>query len=186
MMTPRHMSAVMEIENDSYQHPCLEKVFRPGAPNRIRMVAKLPGSLVGGGRVIGYMVYELDKLRIDILNFTVARDMRRLGVGTYMVQTLVEIVERKTNARTHISVEVDEYDLPAQLFWRVCGFRAVSIIHDAFEKTSGDVYVIEYRQDQARQMPIFGGVNRIKRSDEGGSFWERPTWSNRIASFYRP
>ena len=42
-----------------------------------------------GERVLGFMIYELHKTRLHLLNFAVANDARRRGVGSQMVDKLI-------------------------------------------------------------------------------------------------
>ena len=47
------------------------------------------------------------------------------------------------NAR--ILLEVRETNLPAQVFFRSHGFRAVSVLRDFYEDTTEDAYLMQYR-----------------------------------------
>ena len=62
------------------------------------------------------MIYELHKTRLHILNFAVAAEMPRQGIGTQMVDKLVG--KLSSQRRTRITLEVRETNLPAQFFFR--------------------------------------------------------------------
>ena len=47
--------------------------------------------------------------------------------------------------RSRILLEVRETNLAAQLFFRKCGFRAVSVLRDFYEDTTEDAYLMQYR-----------------------------------------
>ena len=47
--------------------------------------------------------------------------------------------------RNRITLEVRETNLPAQLFFRQCGFRAVSVLREFYEDTPEDAYLMLYR-----------------------------------------
>ena len=46
-------------------------------------------------------------------------------------------------------LEVRETNLPAQLFFRQLGFRAVSVLRDFYEDTTEDAYLMQYRHTAA-------------------------------------
>ena len=67
-------------------------------------------------QIVGFMIYELHKTRLHVLNFAVARQYRRLGVGTQMLEKLVAKLSHQRRSR--ILLEVRETNLAAQLFFR--------------------------------------------------------------------
>ena len=89
------------------------------------------------------MVYELNKTRLHVLNFAVAPDCRRSGVGSRMLAKLIG--KLSSQRRTRIVLEVRETNLPAQLFFRENGFRAVSVLRNYYEDTPEDAYTMQYR-----------------------------------------
>ena len=72
-MIRRDMAEVLEIEQDGFEFPWIEEDFLRCLRQRncIGMVAE------HGERVVGFMIYELHKTRLHILNFAVASDVRR-------------------------------------------------------------------------------------------------------------
>jgi len=94
-------------------------------------------------RVVGFMIYELHKARIHVLNFAVAPPFRRKGVGSQMIAKLIG--KLSTQRRSRIALEVRETNLDAQLFFRSNGFRAVSVLHSYYDDTPEDAYVMQYR-----------------------------------------
>ncbi|MEM8494606.1 MAG: GNAT family N-acetyltransferase, partial [Planctomycetota bacterium] len=80
-MIRRDMTEVLGIEKESFEFPWLEEDFIRclRQRNRIGMVADQ------GERVVGFMIYELHKTRLHILNFAVAASARRQGVGEQMI-----------------------------------------------------------------------------------------------------
>ena len=75
-------------------------------------------------QVAGFMIYELHKSRLHVLNFAVHEDHRRRGVGTQMLEKLVG--KLTDDRRTRILLEVRERNLDAQLFFKAANFRAIS------------------------------------------------------------
>ena len=78
------MPEVLAIEKECFEYPWSEDDFvnclRQG--NCIGMVAE------HDDRVVGFMIYELHKTRIHVLNFVVAKDCQRQGVGRQMIAKL--------------------------------------------------------------------------------------------------
>ena len=111
-------------------------------------------------RVVGFMIYELHKNRLHILNFAVHRDFQRRRVGEQMVGKLISKLSHQR--RNRIMLEVRETNLAAQLFFRKVGFRAVSVLRDFYDDTVEDAYLMEFR---IRQSELVGDVpnNRISR-----------------------
>ena len=132
------MPAVLDIENASFEFPWSEDVFIGclRQRNNIGMVVTM------GSSVVGYFIYELCKTRIHVLNFAVHPAFRRQGVGRAMVEKL----RGKLGVhRTKISLEVRETNLAAQVFFRSCGFMAISVLKDFYEDTDEDAYLMQLR-----------------------------------------
>lgn len=151
----RDMAETLAIESESFEFPWLEEDFIRCLRQRatIGMVAEYEN------RVAGYMFYELAKTRIHVLNFAVAREYRRRGVGTQMVSKLIG--KLSDQRRTRIVLEVRETNLAAQQFFRSCGFRATSILPDHYEDTPEDAYLMQYRWRPERK-PVVIPSNRFR------------------------
>lgn len=155
-MIRRDMPEVLEIEGRSFEFPWCEDDFIRCLRQRncIGMVAEHED------RVVGFMIYELQKTRIHVLNFAVAPGFRRRGVGVQMASKLVG--KLSSQRRTRICLEVRETNLAAQLFFRQMGFRAVSVLRSFYEDTPEDAYLMQFRFD-AEAMPVVLPMNRITR-----------------------
>ena len=155
-MIRRDMPEVLGVERESFEFPWLEEDFIRCLRQRncIGMVAEHEDL------VVGFMVYELHKSRIHILNFGVGSDYRRLGVGTQMVDKL--LAKLSAQRRNRLMLEVRETNLPAQLFFRENGFRAVAVLKDYYEDTPEDAYVMQHRY-HAEQSVAALPINRITR-----------------------
>jgi ribosomal-protein-alanine N-acetyltransferase len=138
-MIRRDMPEVLAIESDSFEFPWCENDFLRCLRQRncIGMVAERDN------KVVGFMIYELHKSRLHILNFAVSSRYRRAGVGTQMISKLVG--KLSTERRNRILLEVRETNLPAQLFFRSSGFRAVSVLRQFYEDTPEDAYLMQFR-----------------------------------------
>ena len=154
-MIRRDMAEVIAIENESFEFPWSEDDFVRCLRQRncIGMVAEMDD------QVVGFMIYELHKNRLHILNFAVADRYRRMGIGTQMVAKLAG--KLSDQRRNRILLEIRETNLPAQLFFRENGFRAVSVLHQFYEDTPEDAYLMQFRH--ASEMPDIIPFNRIAR-----------------------
>src|SRR3989344_6648378 len=80
--------------------------------------------------VAGFMIYELNKTKIQILNFAVAPEFQRMGIGAQMVQRIMDKLSQQR--RKEIILEIRETNLPAQLFFKSQGFRAQNVVNNFF------------------------------------------------------
>lgn len=99
------------------------------------------------------MVYECHEYKMQIVNFAVHPNWRRRGIGVQMVSELVS--KMTIHRRTHITMELRETNLAAQLFFQQQGFRAVRVLRNFYEDTGEDGYLMEYRLAKEEE------VNRI-------------------------
>lgn len=157
-MIRRDMPEVLSIEQASHDFPWTEEEFLRVLRQRncIGMVAEK------GERVVGFMIYELHRNRLELLNFVVDPASRRQGIGHQMMAKLVG--KLSNHRRTKIALVCRETLLPAQLFFRVEGFRAHEVIRECFEDTAEDGYVFQYHYDEFALEPETGDslfVNRI-------------------------
>ncbi|MCI0359176.1 MAG: ribosomal protein S18-alanine N-acetyltransferase [Planctomycetaceae bacterium] len=138
-MIRRDMPEVLTIESQAFEFPWSEDDFVRCLRQRncIGMVAE------HNERVVGFMIYELHKNRLHILNFAVHEQMRRRGIGGQMIRKLVS--KLSPQRRSRIMLEVRETNLSAQLFFRDVGFRAISLLRDFYEDTTEDAYLMQFR-----------------------------------------
>ena len=78
-MIRRDMAEILCIEEESFEFPWADTDFTRCLRQRncIGMVAEISGG------VVGYMLYELHRTKVHILNFAVARTHRRLRSGEH-------------------------------------------------------------------------------------------------------
>jgi [ribosomal protein S18]-alanine N-acetyltransferase len=142
-MIRRDMPEVLAIEQECFEFPWYEDDFIRCLRQRncIGMVAE------ASERIMGFMVYELHKHRLHVLNFAVHEGFRRRGVGSQMAKKLVTKLSH--DRRSRIMLEIRETNLAAQLFFRTLGFRAVSVLRKFYEDTPEDAYLMQYRYSAA-------------------------------------
>jgi len=156
-MIRRDMADVLEIENSSFEFPWFEEDFIRCLRQRncIGMVAEYDE------HIVGFMIYELHKVRLHILNFAVHPEFRRNHVGEQMVSKLISKLSYQR--RTQITLEVRETNLEAQLFFRGQDFRATSVLRSFYEDTPEDAYLMEYqyRQEPTETILPFNRITRL-------------------------
>ena len=143
-MIRRDMPEVLDIERESFEFPWFEEDFIRCLRQRncIGVVAE------HGERIVGFMIYELHKTRLHILNFAVASGDRHRGVGRQMAEKLTGKLSNQR--RTRITLEVRETNLPAQLFFKSTGFRATSVLRDYYEDSPEDAYFMRFVHGRSR------------------------------------
>jgi [ribosomal protein S18]-alanine N-acetyltransferase len=56
--------------------------------------------------------------------------------------------------RDRILLEVRERNLPAQLFFRSLGYRAISVLKDFYEDSTEDAYLMQYQSHEAAKVAM--------------------------------
>ena len=155
-MIRRDMPAVLGIEAQSFEFSWSEDDFIRCLRQRncIGMVAERDD------KVVGFMIYELHKNRLHILNFAVAKESRREGVGRSMIGKLLSKLSHER--RNRIMLEVRETNLEAQLFFKGLNFRAISVLRDFYDDTVEDAYLMQYRY-KATAEELANPASRITR-----------------------
>ena len=159
-MIRRDMPHVLGIEQESFEFPWSEEDFIRCLRQRncIGMVAEC------GEKVVGFMIYELHKTKLHILNFAVHPSYRRHGVGTQMVAKLVS--KLSSHRRTRITLEVRETNLTAQLFYRAQDFKAVRVLRTYYEDSGEDAFLMNYKLAGDTSEDCDDVVNRIAQYEE--------------------
>lgn len=141
-MIRRDMPEVVDIEFTSFDSPWGEEDFVRCLRQRncIGMVAEHEG------QVVGFMIYELHKTRIHVLNFAVHDEFRRMSIGRQMCGKLIG--KLSSQRRNRISLEVSERNLDAQLFFREIGFRASKVLRDFWDGVDAYLMTYHYKGDE--------------------------------------
>jgi ribosomal-protein-alanine N-acetyltransferase len=157
------MPEVLAIEKESFEFPWSEDDFlrQLRQRNSIGMVADIDD------KVAGYMIYELAKSRLRLVNMAVAPEIRRQGIGTQMIEKLASKLSRER--RSQVALAVRESNLPAQLFFRDCGFKAVNTLRHHYDDTPEDAYDMRLRFLSTEQK-IVRTINQLERLT--GVQWE--------------
>jgi ribosomal-protein-alanine N-acetyltransferase len=160
-MIRRDMPEVLRTEQDSFDYSWTEEDFLKCLRQRncIGMVAEL------GDKVVGFMIYELHKTKLHVLNFAVHPEFRRTGVGRQMVAKLIG--KLSSHRRTKITLAVRETNLPAQLFFKMLDFRAIKVMRGYYEDSGEDAFMMQFRVANSSGVEeVEEPVNRIAQYEE--------------------
>lgn len=125
-MIRRDMPEVLDIESACFSSPWSEDDFirRLRQRNVIGMVLEVDE------RVHAFMLYELQRGRLELVNLAVGPLHQRGGLGTMLIEKLKSKLSENIGRRQTILVDVAERNLSFQLFLRSLGFRCVDIEHN--------------------------------------------------------
>jgi [ribosomal protein S18]-alanine N-acetyltransferase len=154
-MIRRDLADVMRIELAGFEYAWTEEDFLRCLRQRncIGMVAEQ------GDRIVGFMIYELHKNKLNVLNFAVASHVRRQGIGMQMVAKLV--AKLASHRRSKISLAIRERNLHAQLFFRSLMFRATKVLKNYYSDSGEDAYLMEYNIPETDANVDTQLVNRV-------------------------
>jgi len=159
-MIRRDMPEVLLTEQESFDYSWTEEDFLRCLRQRncIGMVAEF------NEKVVGFMIYELHKTKLHILNFAVHPRFRRLGIGQQMVSKLIG--KLSSHRRTRVTLAVRETNLNAQLFFRAQDFRAVKVLRSYYEDSGEDAFQMQYRIAGDVMEEVEEPVNRVAQFEE--------------------
>lgn len=137
-MIRRDMAEVLKIERESFEYHWTEADFlhRLRQRNCIGMVAE------NDNAVLGFIIYELHRNALNVLNLAVHPDHRHQGVGVQLVRKLT--TKLPGQGREFITATVRETNLPAQVFFANRGMEAVRVEREAYQDTAEDAYLMQF------------------------------------------
>ncbi len=159
-MIRRDMPEVLRTEQNSFDFSWTEEEFLRCLRQRncIGMVAEM------NERVVGFMIYELHKSKLHIMNFAVHPDYRRQGIGRQMIAKLVG--KLSSHRRTKITLAVRETNLHAQVFFRDMDFKATRMLKNYYEDSGEDAYLMQFCISEEEFIDGEELVNRIAQYEE--------------------
>lgn len=138
-MIRRDMDEVLSIENSCYEFPWTREEFIRCLRQRncIGMVAEFDE------KVVGFMVYELHKGMLHVLNFAVSPEHQLRSVGKTMLDKLKGKLSQ--DRRSRIVIEIRETNTAGIRFLASTGFRAVATIRGFYDEfTDEDAIEFQY------------------------------------------
>lgn len=148
-MIRRDLPEVLNVEKESFADPWDEEEFVRCLRDRncIGQVAEV------ADLVAGFIVYELQKGRIEILDIAVDPAFRNRGIGAALIGRLINKLSRER--RREILVRVSEENLAGQLFLKAIGFRCIQIERGYWQPTadiSVDAYLMRFHVSQISEI----------------------------------
>lgn len=134
------LPSVLWIDSGSFAEPWAEQDFVAFLQKRdqVGQVAEI------GEQVVGYFIYRLHHDHLHLIRLAVSPERRRQGIGCQMLAKLCSKLHRNPGTgRDHLTIDVPEALLEAQIWLRSIGVRAVSVDRDA------GTYRFEWRKDHA-------------------------------------
>jgi len=141
-MIKRDMEQVMRIEASSFREPWTRADFERRMHNR-HVIAKV---IATDDNIVGYLVYELHRHYVQILNLAVDPYRRLQGIGRRLIDDQKTKIRQDTLRRC-LWADVFGNNIPAQQFLNACGFACAEIWEDAWcydDGTEDDVYRFVY------------------------------------------
>ena len=148
-MIRKDVARVLEIENESFEYPWNEQQV----VDFLRVRNQICRLMTINDLVVGYLFYSIHKDSFGVENIAVAKEYRRLGVGSGLVWRLVSRLH--SERRSHVHCIVRESNLPAQQFFRGIGFLATSVVKNPFSNIEEDAYSMRFDiAEQTTKIPF--------------------------------
>lgn len=165
----RDMPEVLMIEQAVSDFPWTEDDFLTALRerNRIGMVAEGMD-----GTVDGFIIYELHKNSLGILNMAVRPRRQKTGVGALMIGRLVE--KLYSGRRTQIDCLVSERNTSVQAFLKSQGFRARQLVRDHYPDGDGFLMRFDLNDDGEDIGPtinrVWKFIERARQEDDDDGY----------------
>lgn len=135
-MIPSQFKSILAIENLSFDDPWTDKDLQL----HLRLNGGYGMVVKVGGKIVGYILYRVEKKHIWLTTIAVHPEYRRQGYASLLLAALMPESAEKSKIRTVIN---DRW-LNVHLFLKQVGFKAVSIERNFFGPDQ-DGYRFEYR-----------------------------------------
>lgn len=139
-MIRRDLPEVLATDAASFGYPWSDDDFIRELQRRncIGMVAESRGN----GSIVGFMLYDMHKTRLQPIRMAVHPQYRRQGVGCAMCEKLKS--KLSTHRRTALTFDLREANLCGQLFLRSQGFKCVGVTRECWPDSGEDAFVFRY------------------------------------------
>lgn len=124
------MEQVLAIESAVFPDPWSEKEFM-GCLRQMNCIGLV---CERDDLVVGFVIYELHRSRLEVLNLAVEPSQQRKGIGSQIIDKLKSRLS--SQRRNEIRLDVSERNLGAHLFFKSHGFLATEILRDRFDDGS--------------------------------------------------
>ncbi len=140
-MIRRDLTEILQIEETSFVQPWSKADLEAHLKRRDTVIAMVAEC---GERIVGYYLHELARNKIELLRIAIRKDMRRLGIGSTIMDKLK--TKLRVGERDKLTLTVSERNLPAHLFFKATGWRATKVMPHEFGDEAG--YRMVYRIPQ--------------------------------------
>lgn len=135
-MTEEDIPEILEIEKRSFISPWTRGMFAqtlesPVAYNFV---------MTGRQKILGYVIFYQAGLEMHIMNIAVHPDHLRQGIGSDMMQRILETA--RTNSIEECFLEVRETNFPAQGLYEKLGFKGIGRRKGYYSETNEDAIVM--------------------------------------------
>ncbi len=124
-MTPADLPAVMEIENQAFSNPWTLEMVKKELTQEWSTVLLAEEYTPRGWLVRGFAIFWLVHDEVHVLNVATHRDVRRMGLGRYVMEAVLAL-GRQHRCRV-ATLEVRRGNEAALGLYKGLGFRAVGM-----------------------------------------------------------
>jgi len=136
-MLASHLPEVCAIENDLFDTPWTEGMFRQEVEDNY--LAR-PFVALHDGRVVGYIIPWFLREEVHLLNIAVARHFQRRGLARRLMTHLIAL--SRDGHRELISLEVRTGNTAARALYDSYGFRGVAVRRNYYQDSGEDALVM--------------------------------------------
>ncbi len=136
MMRLDHISAVAQLERDSFSMPWSENVLQAELNNPLSLWIVA----VEDDAVIGYVGSQIVPDEADMMNLAVSNDHRRKGIGRELVCSLLTAL--KDRGVRSLTLEVRASNAPACALYENLGFLQVGRRPNYYQKPKEDALIL--------------------------------------------
>tara|TARA_B100000035_G_scaffold297200_1_gene289748 strand:- start:3077 stop:3538 length:462 start_codon:yes stop_codon:yes gene_type:complete len=124
------LNMVHELETDAYQFPWTKQILRDCILYNYDSY-----SVFFGDRIIGYIIAKISYPETHILNLTVDSKFRNNGVGTTLIQFIIN--DARIRNSKDIILEVRTSNISAQSLYKKLSFKMIGLRKDYYECSQG-------------------------------------------------
>lgn len=133
-----HLADILNVEKESFLHPWTENMFKEELEGRFSVYRVA----VENGCAIGYMGMWILADEGHITNVAVAKDFRRQGVASALLDDFIELARQKE--LVFITLEVRESNKNAIFLYEKKGFVEVGLRKNYYDNKENAILMTKY------------------------------------------
>lgn len=138
-MDKRDLCDVLKIENLSFPNPWRESTFQGEVDNYLISFPYVIAHSVKKN-VIGYIIFWHVEEEVQISNFAVHPDFRRMGIGEEVMRQMLERIVRR--GAKYIVLEVRPSNIAARSLYGKFGFKIWGVGKNYYRNPSEDAIIM--------------------------------------------